>query len=149
MINRGEIGSTLTWIVATVIIFIIVLIFMLLTGVLGFRDVGREISPLKFPEQQESLYAIYKNPRIREGIESWDSGDVESRVKPVLERIKYGGRGWGGIRGWNLFIFKGEEKMKIKTKEIPGWKAVQNFYYTKDSIKLRLYLESDTGFDMD
>lgn len=152
MNNKAEIGATLTWIVATIIILVIIFIFMVVSGVVKITPgtfIGKgEISALKFPEQQQTLYAISKDTEIRNLIIAEEYDEAEVRIKPILEKIRT--TPGKPISGWNLEIYKNGEKIKkITTNEItyglPNAYDKQNFYIifynVQDKYKLRLYLE--------
>lgn len=148
MNNKGEIGATLTWIVATIIILVIIFVFMLVSGVVKWDVKGftgqKEISALKFPEQQQSLYAISKTPSIRNAIINGNYDQPENEIKLILDGIKTTNKDG---TGWNLEIFKNDKSVKsVVTYEtlVPA-DSTQNFYLLfsngDDQFKLRLYLE--------
>lgn len=154
MNKKGQIATGMTWVVATLIILFILAIFLIASGVINIGNIGsfsgKGVVYLKFYGQQESLFAIAKNPEITNLISSGNYDDIENKLKIILPKL-----GRPEISGgWNLAIFKNNEKVKeVKTFSfVTGWYDSQNFYLRlKDNkdIQLRLYLEckDDSCYD--
>ena len=136
--KKAAIGETMTWVVATFAILFIIFLFLVASGSVDLGGVGKFISSskifaLKFPEQQESLFAMAENNVI-------DMSDEE--IKEILENLNdLSIPGYEYPHGWNLII----NKRTIETySDILDEGISQNFYvYSKEkNIKLRLYLRS-------
>ena len=164
--KKGQVSTTMTWVVATIIIFLIMLIFLYSTGLFAgskyIKNIGNfegktRISALKFPEQQETLFAMAKDTEINALISSGspDEIELEKKVKPILEGLKKRIVTFGAFgnefeidNGWNLVVYKnGEKTVAVKTysKGVDLFDAL-NFYTILENdpnIKLDLYLECD------
>jgi len=139
--KRGQVATTLTWVVATITILIVMLLFMFASGALGgISDIkgfigGGEIVALRFPEQQQTLFAIASEGKL-----------TEAEVKPILEKI---GPEWlrKASDGWGLEIFENDKSVNIvRAYSRAQLFSAQNFYTVlkdKPETKLLLYLWCD------
>jgi len=150
----------MTWIVATISILFIMIIFLFASGVFRFKSIGDvlnlfkgkdTIGSLNFPEQQQSVFALSEYKEIKDAIISENYNQAENLINPILERItEYGYHESKG--GWNVQIFKNNKQVKrIEPMNIPGHYDKQNFFTNLKSsdFSIRLFLESKSENYMD
>lgn len=129
--KKGAVATTMTWVIATIVIFFVIILFLFISGALGAGGIGKkEVAPLRFPEQQQSLFAIAR--------------DYDENVIPnILSNFP---KSPSGKSAWKLSVIENENV--IKSFEAPdaisilGFHDAQNFYsdLTKDSkTQLRLF----------
>jgi len=112
----GQIGTTLTWMIATIIILLTIVIFLVVSGAFGTIK-GISLGSKKFTltdyyGQQQTLFAIIDTLGIRLAIISDDYATVENKIKPILKEI-----GETKTKGYNVgwtFIYENGKKRTIK-----------------------------------
>lgn len=157
--KKGAIGATLTWVVATIIILFVIIIFLIASGTLKpLLNIGGVlqpvmIEPLKLPEQQQSLYAIVKTPSplglsIEELIVNGRHEEVKNVVNPILEKLSKN-KWWEEHSGYKLFYWIGSWSLRKEVITKGDLTDVQQFYLalTKNpEIKLKFQLDCKNGW---
>jgi hypothetical protein len=149
-IRRGAIGAGLTWVVATITIFFVILVFLIASGALKIGNiksfVGRRAKPLMFPEQQQSLIAISKTPGIRNAIVAGQYPAAETSLTSVIKKLNP-----DAFSGWGLYVYENNNAIiKVRTYSFwPGMYDEQNFYVVfeegRDKFDLAFFLESENA----
>lgn len=145
MNKKADVSITITWIVATLVTLVLMLLFMVASGVISFGGGPSvtEISPLKFPEQQQSLFAISKTPEVNSKMLEGDYSGAENSAKTIASKIKFKDVEFkevyaGYTVSRNLYFAISKNPQEKVTGEIQ-----QNFntvIKVKPDMKLRIYI---------
>lgn len=146
--NRGQIGETVTWIFATLIIIVILTISILSTKFIINAD-----KKITFAEDKEkdliatkSINAFLKNEENADLLKNKDYDSFELEVQKLLDILPQPSLGSAG--GWNFQLYENEEKkIEIYNYRIAAIGAVIGQYnHFEENIlleqtKLRFWLE--------
>jgi len=116
--KKGQIGETMTWIVATLIIVVILSISILVTLPLGLNK------QVTIADKEKDLIATksiisFLSKESNVGLLKTDRDLFEKKIKNLLENLYVGHSGTTNIRaGWNLEIDEGGEKRKVVTSAL-------------------------------
>lgn len=139
--KRGQVGETVTWIVATVVIIVILTISIFVTSALPKRDKGY----LKLIDKQKDFIAtksvvnflIENLDLVKNSIESENYDAIEERFRPFLESLIV----FRGIGGWNFELLIGEKvESFVIISATPGWHNYYDIYFNLEpGVKLRFW----------
>ena len=142
--KRGQVGETITWIVATIIIIVILLVSIIIVSVFPKKDE----SYLKLVDKQKDFIAtksvvnflIENFDLVRNFVESQNYEPIEEKFRPFLESLLV----FRGIGGWNFELLV-EEKVEssIIISATPGWHNYYDIYFNLESNKIKLRFWED------
>lgn len=144
--KRGAIGSTMTWVVATIIIFVVIIIFVYASGVRGVgSSSGSFYVRYKLTEidKQQMLLALLETEFDGKEIKHYiildneqDYKELGKKIKPILEELpkKYPGK----PGNWVFIISEGNSvKLQVgKTNPISRDINPSIAYFSTKKIEL-------------
>ena len=143
--KQGAIGAATTWIVATIIILFVIILFVYGSYILTKE---KQIKGAKFPVfggnifysgSEQMLFAILKteiNGRTaKDLILAGEYNETEANIRSILEKIS------NSNENWNLYIYENEEavkkiKMNLETLDVLGSKEASVYLNSNKKIKL-------------
>jgi len=141
--NKAQIGETITWLVATIIIIVILAISVFITSASRLKDKDN----LKLIDKQKDFIAtksivnflIENFDLVKVSIESKSYYEsLEEKFRPFLESLIV----FRGIGGWNfeLYLDGKKEFPGIITSSTVGWYSYYDIYFNlRPKIKLRFW----------
>jgi hypothetical protein len=96
---------------------------------------GDEIRALKFPEHQETLFAIVKDPEINSMLMNRNYNQIEKKVQPILTPLIF-----GEVEEIN-FVIHALGKEFLVNEEFDESHNFCTILPQDENIKLRLYLD--------
>lgn len=143
--NKGQVGETMTWMVATIIIIVILGISIFATQFIINPD--KEITYSEDKEKDlfatKSIIAFLKNEKNVELLKNKDYVNFEKEIKALLEILPKPSIGSAG--DWNFELYENDEK-KIEIHNYRLATNVGQYNHFEDNIifeqiKLRFWLE--------
>lgn len=142
MLNKkAQIGETITWMVATIIIIVILAISIFITSASRWKDKDN----LKLIDKQKDFIAtksivnflIENFDLVKSSVESKKYESLEERFLPFLESLIV----FRGIGGWNFELYlDGKEEFYIITSSTVGWYNYYNMNFNLEpKIKLKFW----------
>ena len=139
--KRGQVGETVTWIVATVVIIVILAISIFVVSALPKRDKGS----LKLIDKQKDFIAtksvvnflIENFDLVKNSVESENYDAIEERFRPFLESLIV----FRGIGGWNFELLVGEKvESSVIISATPEWPNYYDIYFNLEpNTKLKFW----------
>ena len=138
--NRGQVGESVTWIVATLIIVIILTISILLTKFV----VNPEKITTYSTDRQENMVAMSSITSFLESKDTQqllaqkDYPNLKIKVSKFLQTLPHppAYTNWG----WNFQLTDGNQSINIQNLEVPGNYDYFDNTFIFNSIKLRFWL---------
>ena len=143
MLNKkAQVGETITWIVATIIIIVILVISVIIT----LASPGKDKNNLKLIDKQKDFIAtksivnflIENFDLVKISIESKSYYEsLKEKFLPFLESLIV----FRGIGGWNFQLYLDDkEEFYIITSSTVGWYNYYDIYFNLEPrIKLRFW----------
>ena len=148
--KKGQIGETMTWIVATLVIVVILSISILLTIPLGsekkinIEDKGKDflatVSITNFLSEDINVDLIKTNDknRINSEMKLFLDNLIVNPPKKLLERTQSSSVVGKSGGGWNFEINEGDEKIQVITSKV----------YNKIGGEFLILSESEPNFEL-
>ena len=142
--KKAQIGETITWVVATLVIIVVLGISVLVTIPLGSEK------KIKIEDKQKEFIATKSitNLLSYDGnvdlLRSGNEEEIETKMNRFLEEISTGETLNPG--GWNLELERGNEKINVNTYRVLDLRDKQfDIKLNSDEIKLYLWKECQGG----